>query len=202
MSSRSRSRPKGRSAYHHHNLSPVLLKAAEELLEKQGPLGLSLREVARRAGVSHNAPYRHFRDRDALLAVLAAHGFAMLRRTMSEAAQAQAAPQSRRGAMGRAYIRFALDHPGMFRLMFSGLLDPKHHIELAQSSRGAFEILTSTFTPNTEASPEALRAWGLVHGIAYLLLDRQIVPPTGATPETLIDTILAGRQERAVSLDS
>src|SRR5690349_9700618 len=95
--------------YHHGNLRPALLRAAGKMLEKQGPAGVSLREASRRAGVSHAAPYRHFADREALLAELAAEGFEML----AEALRGHAGRD-----MGEAYVRFALEHPQRFRLMF------------------------------------------------------------------------------------
>src|SRR2546427_8857402 len=99
------------TTYHHGNLRTALLRAAGERLEKQGITALSLREAARRVGVSHNAPYRHFADREALLAALAAQGFEMLGQAMRG--------QTGRG-MGEAYVRFALQYPQRFRLMFGG----------------------------------------------------------------------------------
>src|SRR5690349_3579164 len=101
------------STYHHGDLRPALLKAAGRVLEKEGPAALSLRELARRAGVSHNAPYRHFADREALLAALAADGFRMLGEVLGVASSRH---------RGEAYVRFALEHPQLFRLMFGGHL--------------------------------------------------------------------------------
>src|SRR5919206_2322086 len=100
------------STYHHGNLRPALLRTAAKTLEKEGLGALSLRELARRAGVSHNAPYRHFPDRDSLLAALAAEGFEML---------GDALEKRPRREMGEAYVEFALAHPQRFRLMFGGL---------------------------------------------------------------------------------
>src|SRR2546430_4292226 len=96
------------STYHHRDLRTGLLRAAGERLEKQGITALSLREAARRVGVSHNAPYRHFADREELLAALAAQGFEMLGQAMRG--------QTGRG-MGEAYVRSALQYPQRFRLM-------------------------------------------------------------------------------------
>src|ERR1700674_5400381 len=106
------------STYHHGDLPAALLRAAGKTLEKHGPAGLSLRAAARRAGVSHNAPYRHFPGREALLAALAAEGFAML------AERLRGQPGR---AMGEAYVRFALEHPQRFRLMFGGVLPIAKH---------------------------------------------------------------------------
>src|SRR5688572_33107199 len=97
------------AAYHHGDLRAVLLRTAGEMLEKEGLGALSLREVARRSGVSHNAPYRHFPDRDSLLAALAAEGFREF---------GDALAKRPRQEMGEAYVEFALEHPQRFRLMF------------------------------------------------------------------------------------
>src|SRR5258706_6042474 len=100
-----------KSAYHHGDLRAALLRSAADLLEDQGPGGVLLREVARREGVSHNAPYRHFPDRDALLVALATEGFAILAERLKASAGKEDAV---------AYVRFALEHPHRFRLMFGG----------------------------------------------------------------------------------
>src|SRR5947207_2956113 len=95
-----------KAAYHHGDLRAALLRAAGLLLEDEGVAGVLLREVARRAGVSHNAPYRHFAERDALLAALAAEGYERLGKEL----------QSKAGKeMGQAYVSFALAHPQRFR---------------------------------------------------------------------------------------
>src|SRR3970040_1414973 len=97
------------STYHHGDLRTALLRSSSKILEKEGVSKLSVREAARRAGVSHNAPYRHFPDRESLLAGIATEGFSML----------GAALQGSSGkAMGEDYVRFALEHPQRVRLMF------------------------------------------------------------------------------------
>src|SRR2546423_10801996 len=100
------------STYHHGDLPAALLRAAGRVLEQKGIGALSLRDAARRAGVSHNAPYRHFADREALLGALAAEGFALLAKRL----RGQRGPE-----LGMAYVRFALEHPQRFRLMFGGV---------------------------------------------------------------------------------
>lgn len=150
------------SSYHHGDLRAALVQAAGELLEKQGLAALSLREVARRAGVSHNAPYRHFPDREALLAALAAEGFRML-------ADRQASGGRERGL---AYVRFALEHPQRFRLMFGGLLPIGSHAELREQGRRAYQGLEDAFQDlGEDARFAAAAAWSLVHGLANLILD-------------------------------
>jgi len=135
--------------YHHGSLRGAILEAAARMIEKDGIEGLSIREAARRAGVSHNAPYRHFPDRDALLTALAADGMAKLLKELA-------------GRSGRelaeAYVRFALSRPQLFRVMFAGRRWPQlqAHFEEAFASVG---------------SAGAAAAWSLVHGLACLILD-------------------------------
>ena len=150
------------SSYHHGDLRSALLQAAGELLEKQGLGALSLREAARRAGVSHNAPYRHFPDREALLAALAAEGFALLSEGFKGA--------GREG--GLAYVRFALKHPQRFRLMFGGLVPIARYPELREQGTRAHRGLEDAFRELGEDAPlAAAAAWSLVHGLANLILD-------------------------------
>src|SRR4051812_37531896 len=129
------------TSYHHGDLRRALVEAAAGLLEDKGHEALSLREAARLAGVSHNAPYRHFADRDALLNAVAANGFNELGARMAEA----------RGSLGfrgvgEAYVAFALAHPRLFHLMFAGQkkdgpLDP----ELAAAMNASLKPLSSAF---------------------------------------------------------
>src|SRR5690348_15474902 len=117
-----------KQSYHHGDLRQALLDAALELLEKQGPEALVLREVARRAGVSHNAPYRHFASREELLAGLAARGFGEFGKRV------QSAQGGGKGTgMGEAYVGFALEHPQLFRLMFGGVVRLGSDPQLAQA---------------------------------------------------------------------
>jgi AcrR family transcriptional regulator len=141
------------STYHHGDLRSAVLTAAAKMIEKEGLSGLSVRAAARRAGVSHNAPYRHFPNRDALLAALAADGFKQL----------AIALEGRTGKeLGEAYVRFALDHPQRFRLMFGSRLSRP---ELLATFEGAFAGMGS------EARFAAAAGWSLVHGLAQLVLD-------------------------------
>ena len=143
------------STYHHGDLRAALLRAAGEILETEGFGALTLREVARRTGVSHNAPYRHFPDRDSLLAALAAQGYA---------AFAESLQQRPRSEMGEAYVQFALEQPQRFRLMFGGTLQV--------GDRRVYEALKDSFADLGEgAEHAAAAAWALVHGLSHLLLD-------------------------------
>lgn len=150
------------STYHHGKLRPALLRAAGKMLEKEGPAGISLRDAARRAGVSHNAPYRHFADREALLAELAAEGFEMLREAMRGRAGRE---------MGEAYVRFALEHPQRFRLMFGGSLSLAGYPQLRVAAGATYRALTEAFKDLPKPETAAAAAWSLVHGLAHLKLD-------------------------------
>jgi len=151
------------STYHHGNLRTALLRAAGKRLEKQGIAALSLREAARRSGVSHNAPYRHFADREALLAALAAQGFERLSQAMRG--------QTGRG-MGEAYVRFALQHPQRFRLMFGAQIGLEKYPQLRAAAARAFDQLQAAFSGyGGDARSAAAAAWSLVHGLSHLILD-------------------------------
>lgn len=158
--------------YHHGDLRAALLRAAGKLLEKQGIAALSVREAARRAGVSHNAPYRHFPDRESLLAALATEGFAALGTALQEAGASGGLR-----ARGEAYVRFALENPQRFRLMFGGELRIAKHAALRETATRVFEGLSGAFTaqiPGPAGRDASLAAWALVHGLAQLLLDDKI----------------------------
>ncbi len=175
------------SAYHHGALPEALLQAAGELLEAHGPAALSLRETARRAGVSHAAPYRHYKDREALLAAVAAEGFQRLEGAIS------AGPRPGAEAMGLAYVRFALAHPQRFRLMFGGVLGTHEHPELRESAARAFSRLVDAFAAlggDRDARVAAAAAWSLVHGLSQLLLEGHL----GAAERNREDTERFARQ--------
>jgi AcrR family transcriptional regulator len=139
--------------YHHGNLRAALIEAALSLLAEGGPAVLSLREVARRAGVSHAAPYRHFDDRAALLSALAEHAFVELEQRL-------VASDRSLEALGRAYLEFALDHPERFRLMFDG------EARSQSVDRAAERALTLLRTARGDG------AWSAVHGVAVLAAER------------------------------
>src|SRR5579871_2967882 len=159
--------------YHHGDLRAAILRAAGKLVEKQGVEGLKLRDLARRAKVSHNAPYRHFPGREALLAALAAEGFGMLGQAQREAAAAGGMR-----AMGEAYVRFALAHPQRFRLMFGGQVPMERHPQLREVATKAFASLSGALSarvPEAQgAGDSSIAAWALVHGLAQLLLGNRI----------------------------
>lgn len=145
------------------------------MVERSGPAAVSLREAARIAGVSHNAPYRHFPTREALLAAVAADGFDRLRAALDDATAA-AVQGDRLPALGQAYVRFATANPGLFRLMFGGGIGKDAHPDLQTAAQRAFAVLRTVAAGDGAASPReaAIGAWALVHGLAHLVVDGQL----------------------------
>ena len=175
--------------YHHGDLRSELLAVAVDILQERGLSGLSLRECARRAGVSHAAPYRHFPSKDALLVALACQGFRWLVDAGELAMEALSEPRARLDAYGVAYVQFALKHPEHHRLMFTSELEESAASEedLAAST-AAFELLHATAAKLEGVSEEtsmgvAFAFWSLVHGLSMLILDGRVPPELIASPE-------------------
>src|SRR5712691_11207355 len=130
-----------RKPYHHGHLQEVLLRTAIQLIGEVGPVGFTLREVARRAGVSHNAPYRHFSDREELLAAVAAQGFRELTHAMLDAAKPQPNPLDQLKRAGLAYVEFALRRPEHFTVMFEAPISKRKTPASAEAAEQAFGTL-------------------------------------------------------------
>jgi AcrR family transcriptional regulator len=167
-----------RKPYHHGNLREVLLGATIRLIAEVGPTAFTLREVARRAGVSHNAPYRHFRDKDDLLATVAMQGFEELTQAMLDAAEPQSNALDRLKRSGLGYIAFALHRPEHFTVMFEAQRSRREHPEAEAAGKRAFGTLVDFvtgcqkegyFAPG-DPLRLALLAWSMVHGIAKLAI--------------------------------
>ena len=172
--------------YHHGDLRRALIDAAAKIVRKQGAGAVTLREVARTAGVSHNAPYRHFDSLGALLAAIATEGFEEFGAALRAAAEEEPDAKFRRNAIGGAYLRFALDNPKLYRLMFGAELDKSDHPELRAASDAAFSILTGTLARSGKTGhADAINAWAFVHGLAHLVLDKQIKPTDPAIAELM-----------------
>ena len=184
-----------KKAYHHGDLREALLTAALAILEEHGdPASLSLREAARRAGVSAMAPYRHFADKEALLAAIATIGFERLGAAL-RAAETKAVshdmPRTPLDAQGVAYVAFACRHPALFRLMF-GATSPTKTGGLADTAAQTFKVLAdrvAQVVPHDVGADVALAAWALVHGLAMLAVDGQL-SHFEATPEALAARIV------------
>jgi AcrR family transcriptional regulator len=181
-------KPKPESAppaapYHHGDLRRALIETALAMVTEEGNWNFTLREVARRAGVSHAAPYNHFADKAALLAEVAALGFQALRRELEEAARR---PRSSRQALigiAVAYVRFGVEHPAHYRLMFGPeIAEKERYPVLQQASDATFAALTTTLERGQtagEVRPGSVRdqglvAWSLVHGLTTLLIDQRL----------------------------
>jgi AcrR family transcriptional regulator len=162
--------------YHHGNLRNVLIEAGVALVRKVGPKGFTIREVARRAGVSHNAPYRHFHDKEELVAAIVAEGFERLNAAMKKRATHGVTGVDRLKLSGVAYVDFALHWPGHFLAMFDLAPPSEEQIKEGDAGQKAFQTLLGFIVesqsegafPGGDPYPYALMAWSQVHGIAKL----------------------------------
>lgn len=167
-----------RRGYHHGDARNALLAAAADLLEKVGAAGLSLRQVAEHAGLSRQAPYNHFENKEALLAELVRDGFDQLAKSLAAGGD----PKSRNALAfaGEAYIRRAQEAPALFRLMFSQeLVDLARFPAAAQAGTAAFGMLqeiVAGFAPADRVGELSLAAWSLVHGYATLCIEVALEP--------------------------
>jgi AcrR family transcriptional regulator len=209
-----RRRASGDTPYHHGDLHEALLQAAERVLERDGIAGLTLRAVAREAGVSHAAPTHHFGDLTGLLSELAAIGFRRFNAAMIAARASETHPLMKAMANAKAYVAYAQAYPGMYSLMFRterlDMTRPSLHEAASASFQG---LANSVGAGRQEAglqgplSGEALEAlsieqaaaiarnWSLVHGFTTLLLDGRLKDilhrlPAGTTAEQLLDAMM------------
>lgn len=175
----------GKPRYHHGDLRQALIDAALQLISEEGYAALSLREVARRAGVTHAAPYRHFADKEALLLSVAAEGFRMMTAAMRERMARETQLLERLAATGIAYVHFAVAHPAHFRVMFGPhFTRPPEPPVSSNPDTDAFGLLVNTIEEGQKAGvlreeptlELALSAWALVHGLASLLVDGHLEP--------------------------
>jgi AcrR family transcriptional regulator len=183
------------------SLRAKLIACSIEILEVEGLEALTLRAAARAAGVSHMAPYRHFTDKEALLASVAETGFRDLATQMNKAATAGSKPKVKLKAIGRAYVRFAVRRPALYRLMFGPAIVGKGRFPgLTEAGNTAFQCCADAVTAALQGGrmgrPEdnrvvAIATWSLVHGLASLLIDGRIALPDGADAESeLIEQVL------------
>jgi len=184
-------------AYHHGDLRAVLLEASLALIEKEGIAALSLREVARRAKVTHGAPYHHFPDRSALLATIAEDGFRRLGEALSGAVGAARDPGARYFACGVAYVDFAVRHRGYFQVMFRPeLAPPDLYPAVGEASTAAFDVLVrvieecqrANVAPPGDPFAMAVTSWAMAHGLAALSVEGPLahgMPGLGENPHDI-----------------
>jgi AcrR family transcriptional regulator len=168
----------GRRGYHHGNLREALIRAALALIAEKGPFGFTVAEAARAAGVSPAAPYRHFRDRDELLADVARRGFALFEAALGAAwDDGRPDPFTAFERIGRAYLGFARREPAYYSAMFEGGIPLDRHPDLVEAGDRAFAILRQAAETLAARLPEdrrppammmGLHLWALSHGIASL----------------------------------
>ena len=174
--------PEQRDTYHHGDLKRALTEAALGLVSEKGPKGFTLREVARRAGVSAAAPYRHFADKADLLAAVATQGFVQFHETLSAVAAETTDLRGRMADMARAYVHWAVTHPDYYQAMFGAEIDKSDHPELLTAGARAFADLLEAITQCQEAGilPKgdpleiAGPTWSLLHGISTLSIGQDL----------------------------
>ena len=192
--------------YHHGALRDALLQAAERVLERNGLAGLTLRAVAREAGVSHAAPTHHFGDLTGMVSELAAVGFRQFNAAMVAAGGIGVLPLEKALARAKAYVAYAQAHPGMYGLMFRTERLDMTRPSLHEAAGASFAGLAGAIgaSRHEQISEQALsleqaaaiaRAWSLVHGFTTLLLDGRLADilrrlPKGTDSETLLDAML------------
>ena len=189
-------RRKAADAYHHGDLRQALIAAALAEVERNGPEGVSLTALAKALGVSQPAPYRHFADREALLAAVAAEGFRAFAAAL-KASVAGAADPAERARMAQAYVAFGLERNGLYRLMFASrlLAGVGPDSELSAAAKASFGVLLDELSPSTptpELQRRALRIWAALHGIV-MLADQGLLPgpAPGVSLQQLVDDVIA-----------
>jgi len=174
----------GKKTYHHGNLRETLIESALKILEEGTLSDLSLRVLARKAGVSQTAPYRHFEDKDALIVVLKEEGLRKLSEGMLEVMTAEKDPIVRLQKIGMNYVQFSAKHPGHFKVMFEyELSDFEKYEELCDVSAKGFQYLKETVReclalPNAKdinLSVAQFSAWAMVHGLSVLLMNKSLM---------------------------
>ncbi len=198
ISDKSSAAPKRKSrekrAYHHGNLRRALLDAALAMVEKEGPRGVSLRAVARFAGVSPAAPYRHFAGKEGLLAAVAEEGFRALESKMQAARdETDGLALAEFRAIGYAYVRFAASNPSRFSVMFGPeISDKSEHPSLREAADKASQIIADAIAKcqrpgleggDTDPHRLFISAWATFQGLATLIIDGQLSDSVGSDAE-------------------
>ncbi len=196
--------------YHHGHLRHAIVRAALEILSETQSVEFSLRELARRAGVSHNAPYKHFGDKRELLAAVSAAGFELLTKRMSDEIAGLSNPRAQLFAMLLAYINHGVENPALYRLMFGGYLsgteDDRPAIERTAAERtktliaraivdgGLGHAIPNTPRNERKIAGAILACWSLMHGLTLLLADGLVGPreKSDELGKSLVQALLDG----------
>ena len=188
----------GERPYHHGDLHRAIVNAALEVLSETQSTEFSLRELSRRAGVTHNAPYKHFADKRELLAAVSGAGFELLAKRMTDVTATLSNPRQRLSAIARAYVRHGVENPALYRLMFGGYLtgqdESRPAVERAAGEKtkalleeAIIEGALGSAIPNTLRNERKIAGailifWSQMHGLTLLLVDR-LVGPSGKADE-------------------
>jgi AcrR family transcriptional regulator len=202
--------PSDERPYHHGDLRRAIVKAALEILRETQSLEFSLRELARRASVSHNAPYKHFADKRELLAAVSAAGFETLTKRMAHEMVRLSDPREQLFAMLRAYIDHGVENPALYSLMFGSYLGgpdrsrPANELAEAEKTKalladviiagGLGRAISDTARNERKIAGAILACWSLVHGLTLLLADGLVGPKkkSGALADRLVQGMLEG----------
>jgi AcrR family transcriptional regulator len=175
------STPSKQRSYHHGDLRQALVRSPLKILSEAGVGGLSLRAAARRARVSAMAPYRHFADKEALLATVAEYGFRELAARLTAATVMATDPRAGLAALGVAYVLFACDQPSLFKLMFGPTIEKKSgHAVLDEAASACFNALRQAVEAakflegDSDGGDVSLACWSLVHGLSALIVDGRL----------------------------
>ena len=173
--------PSRKRPYHHGDLRAALIEAALSLVQEHGVKGLALSDAAHRAGVSVAAPYRHFKDKEALLAEIAAEGFVLFRDALARAAQTNPKDKVQRLVeMGVAYVDFALEHRSHFKVMWESGIPKENYPEVGKAGQEAYLLLEKAAIDLLPGAPAGRQqalvaaAWSMVHGYASLTLESEL----------------------------
>ncbi|NNH63269.1 TetR/AcrR family transcriptional regulator [Rhizobium laguerreae] len=194
--------------YHHGDLRRALIETALDMLAEEKGWQFTLREVARRAGVSHAAPYKHFPDKAALLAELAMIGFDRLRESLSVAKpKAPKSPRDEVTSVAHAYVAFGTNNPALYRLMFSAGEEKVAGLHLNERALAVFDVALEILRRGQAAGSirkrpiegQAAAWWGLVHGMTMLAIDGLLVPEkVGSAPlDAALNTLVEGLENPA-----
>ncbi len=172
------------NSYHHGDLKNALIDAGINILKQEGVRGLSLRNTAKQAGVSHSAPYAHFKDKQALIAAISTRGLQQLYREVSRiAAQYRAQPAAQLFEVAWAYTEFGINDTGLFNIIFSRILEREHdYPDFVEISHRNFALIVDVIKNTQQAgilrqgdpNLTAVSIWSMVHGFIALVLEKQI----------------------------